>query len=213
MFTYGLQYNKKIGKNMHLGIGAVFTNSVNLNATDQILAETYSLGSSGIVYIKDTIENKPDVKGKIVLPMSYGLGMMLMKDEQWMIAADYKYQNWSEYSYFGVKYSLKNSYQAALGFQFTPNSASVTNYAQRINYRFGMRYGKTYLQLRDNQLSEYAFSAGIGLPLNKTRSTVNLGVEFGRRGTTDKNLIQENFFKINLGVSVSELWFYRRKFE
>ena len=213
MFTYGLQYYTKISKNLHFGAGAVFSNSTSINVNDQILSETFSMGSSGVVYIKDTIENKPSVKGQVVLPMSYGVGLMLMNVEQWLVAADFRHQNWSDYEYFGIKDSLKNSYQASVGFQFTPNATSLTSYAQRINYRLGFRYGKTYLQLRENQLSEYAFSAGIGLPLNKTRSTLNLGIEFGKRGTTDKNLIQENFFKINLGVSVSELWFYRRKFE
>jgi hypothetical protein len=37
-------------------------------------------------------------------------------------------------------------------------------------------------------------------------------VDFGRRGTTDNNLIQENFFDISLGVSIQENWFQKRKY-
>jgi hypothetical protein len=82
-----------------------------------------------------------------------------------------------------------------------------------MTYRAGVRYGKTYLELHDKQLSEFAVSAGIGFPFSKIRSTVNLGIEVGQRGTTSSSLIQDNFFRLTLGVSIFERWFIRRRFE
>jgi hypothetical protein len=41
---------------------------------------------------------------------------------------------------------------------------------------------------------------------------VNLSAEFGRRGTTVNNLIQENYFRFTLGVNILERWFVKSKY-
>jgi hypothetical protein len=33
----------------------------------------------------------------------------------------------------------------------------------------------------------------------------------GQRGTEAKQLIQENFFRLNLGLTINDQWFVRRK--
>jgi len=43
-------------------------------------------------------------------------------------------------------------------------------------------------------------------------SNANLGVEFGRRGTTNENLIQENFINLNVSLSLNARWFNKRKY-
>jgi hypothetical protein len=52
---------------------------------------------------------------------------------------------------------------------------------------------------------------GFGLPLNGTFSNVNLGFEFGKRGTTNAGLIEENYTNISLGFTFNDEWFRRRK--
>jgi hypothetical protein len=42
-------------------------------------------------------------------------------------------------------------------------------------------------------------------------SNINVGFELGRRGTTDANLIEESYFKINLGLSLNARWFVKTK--
>jgi hypothetical protein len=39
-----------------------------------------------------------------------------------------------------------------------------------------------------------------------------LGFEVGKRGTTNAGLIQENFFSVRLGMSLSDLWFVKNKY-
>jgi len=43
-------------------------------------------------------------------------------------------------------------------------------------------------------------------------SNLNLGLEYGQRGTTNSGLIQENFFKLSIGLSLNDQWFVKRKF-
>ncbi len=210
---FGLQYHRIYGKDYFMNAGLVFSNGTSIAAKDKILEETYVSGSTGIDYPKDTINYTPELKGDVFLPMSYGLGFSTGKKDRWMAGVDFRFQEWEKYTYFGVADSLKNSYSVAVGGEYTPTTTGVGSYTRKMTYRAGFRYGKTYLQLRDNQLSEMAFSAGVGFPFSKIRSTVNLGIEVGQRGTTSSNLIQDNFFRISLGVSIFERWFIRRRFE
>jgi hypothetical protein len=41
---------------------------------------------------------------------------------------------------------------------------------------------------------------------------VNLSAVIGKRGTTQYNLIQENFIRFTVGVNVFENWFFKSKY-
>ncbi len=224
-FDFGLQYyyvfeqknddeenqlNQK--DNLFIGIGLVFSPSTTIAAKDDFLSYSYIQGTYGDEYSKDTIEQYTDKEGDIVLPMHYGIGLSFGKADKWVFEIDYAAQNWSEYLSFGKSDSLQNSMQLAAGLEIIPDINSISSYFKRIKYRFGGRYGKTYLQLKGTQLEEYAVSMGFGFPL-KRGSSVDLALEYGIRGTTDNDLIREDFFKINLAFSIYEFWFFKRKYE
>ncbi len=211
--NYGIQYYVKLKKNLELGSGVIFSNSTKIRAKDNIIAETFLPNISGVDIIKDTVENSPDVIGDIILPKNIGIGMVLKKSDKFMIGVDYQWQNWEKYSSFGEKDSLNNSMQLSSGVQIIPNSRSLNNYWEKINYRFGFRYSKTYLELRNNQLNEFGISFGLGFPIKRTNSTINIAAEVGQRGTTEHNLIKENYIKFTLGIAIYERWFIKRKFD
>ena len=103
----------------------------------------------------------------------------------------------------------------SIGLELKPNPMARYFY-QRVAYRLGYKYAKNYLQIDNNKLTEYGVSFGIGLPLRKTKSTINLAVEIGKRGTTsitDPRLLQENYVKFTLGFSAHDVWFFKRKFD
>jgi len=59
-------------------------------------------------------------------------------------------------------------------------------------------------------------SFGVGLPVGTPRnpfSNANIGLEFGKRGTTDANLVKENFVNINISLSLNDRWFQKRKYD
>jgi len=47
--------------------------------------------------------------------------------------------------------------------------------------------------------------------LGRSFSNINLGFELGKRGMASENLIEEKYFKINIGLSLNDLWFQKRK--
>jgi hypothetical protein len=212
-FTYGLQYQKSFKNGIKIGAGLVYNARTNLSAKQDSLAYRFFSTSSGVESIKDTLINSNNTKGKLVLPQGLGGGITIGKTDHWLVGIDYQFQNWENYSSFGEKDSLKNSWMVSFGAEFTPKNSAVSGYFKKVHYRIGARYNQTYLQLRNNQLAEYAVSFGLGLPLKRSKTAINLGFELGERGTTQDNLIKEKFGRVILNLSICEPWFIKRRFD
>ena len=82
-------------------------------------------------------------------------------------------------------------------------------------YRAGIRFEKTGLNINNESIKEFGISFGVGLPVGDVRmfSNANLGFEIGKRGTTNSNLIQENFVNFQLSLSLNDRWFNKRKYD
>jgi len=214
LLTYGLLYRKTYNTDHFIAAGLTFSNSQNLKGTDDILSTTFT-HNYVVNYdvIRDTVFYKPGFKSTIKLPSSFGIGVSLGQTDRWLTAADFKMQDWSKFRYNDQTDSLQNSFEISAGTQFKPSHNDVGSYLSRIQYRFGARYAQTYLQLHNSRLNEAAISFGLGLPLKKSKSTFNLAVEAGKRGTTSNGLIQDNFVRISFGVSFYERWFIKRKYD
>ena len=80
----------------------------------------------------------------------------------------------------------------------------------------GVQYGKDYIKV-DGDLPIWGFTAGASLPMRKAAYTnqysmINLGLEYGQRGNSE-NQVRESFFRFSLGLSLSDLWFVKRKYD
>lgn len=212
-YNFGLQYEKKINTDWTMQVGLVYSATAKLNAKRDSFAYTFFSSGEDYEKIKDTIIDAENTKGKINLPYSLGGGIIIKKSNILMMGFDYQMQNWNNYSSFGEKDSLKNSWVTSFGMEYTPIHTNLSSYWKRVHYRVGARYAKTYLQLRNNQLSESAVSFGFGLPLKRSKTSFNIGFELGQRGTLENNLIKEQFGRIILNVSFNEFWFFKRRFE
>jgi hypothetical protein len=109
--------------------------------------------------------------------------------------------------------NLKDSRIIAAGFQYYPNSQSPDGLLGHTYYRFGIKNAALPFYLNDTQILENAITAGFGFPLRKAVSSVNVGMELGRRGTTMNNLVKENYFMINVGFTINDRWFMKTKYE
>ena len=69
------------------------------------------------------------------------------------------------------------------------------------------------LIIEDQQIKDFGISFGVGLPLKRSKTSFNLAVEMGQRGTTDYNLIQENYTRFIFNMTFHERWFVKRKFK
>jgi len=214
IFDYGLQYDLKFNDRKTLTLGAIYSNSWNLNAKREYIAYTFTGGYEDVVEnLQDTIAYDPEEKGTIKIPQRFGVGFSLVEKDRWLIGADFEWQNWEKFSSFGVSDSLDNAWRVAVGGQFSPKHTSISSLGKRMLYRLGIRYSNSYLSIYNTPINEYGISFGLTIPLKKSRTAIDFGLEYGRRGTTDDNLIQENFLNFSLGFSIHESWFHKRKYQ
>ena len=211
-FNFGAQYRTKIKNDLFLNLGAVFSPSLSMAAKTDILANTFLLTSSGTESPRDTLATAVGYKGRIVIPMMIGGGVSFEKTDKWLIGLDYKWQNWEKFTAFDLSDSLVNSWQVNFGGEIIPKADNYSNYLARVRYRLGFTYNKTYLHLRGQDLNEYAIAFGFGFPLRGVKTMLNIGAQYGVRGTTAEKLIRESYFKIVIGFSIYERWFVKRKY-
>ena len=63
------------------------------------------------------------------------------------------------------------------------------------------------VSINNTAIKDRSMTLGFGLPISGTFSSLNLGVEYGTRGTTNNGLIKEDYFSINLGLIFNDKWF------
>jgi hypothetical protein len=205
----GVKERKKRG-DWSVALGLTSSLNSNIRASQDRLSESYQT-IGGIIYA-DSLEYINSKSGVVRFPFCYGLGLTLKKGSQWMFQTDFSAQNWEDFSKFGEKDSLQNSWNLAAGAQYTPKGRTVKSYLSKMQYRVGFRYGESYLQLRDNRITEYAVSIGLGLPM-RTFSAVHLFGEVGSRGTLDNSLIREKFIRFGVGMTLNDRWFVKTPFQ
>ncbi len=203
---------------IRVSFGAVFSTPTKINVTNDWLGQTYrQLGT--IEAFKDTILDSLGYKSYVDIPAMFGFGFSLKKDYKWMFQADYMMQMWSQSSTGGQSYNLKNSQRITAGFQYQPKQQGRGNYLTAIQYRLGVRYFQTGLELKNVMLTEKSVNFGMSMPVPYrtklgepvSRATVNF--EYGMRGTTENNLIKEDFFRVTFGFTINDRWFAHFKYD
>ena len=66
--------------------------------------------------------------------------------------------------------------------------------------------------IANKTITDTALTLGFGLPVGPRFSNINLGVEFGKRGTKAANLVEERYINVTLSLSLSDVWFVRSKY-
>ncbi len=211
--NYGLLYSARLSDQNYMHFGLTFGQKTNLNVKREYLVQSQFGGLNGDVeYVIDTIYYAPEQKGTLLLPPRGGFGMAWEKKDKLLIGMDLNWQNWEKYEVLNQRDSLINSWNVAAGAQYTPNHTSISGYWKRVTYRAGARYNQTYLKFNGQPISEFGMSFGMGLPLPRSLTTVDLSLEVGRRGTMAKNLIRETFVTFTVGISLYERWFVKPKY-
>ena len=96
-----------------------------------------------------------------------------------------------------------------MGGEWIPN-AYTGKFLERIHYRMGVSYATPYIKVNGQDgPKEYSVSMGFGIPMIKSRSMFNLSAQWVH--SSAKDLITENMFRINVGLTFSEGWFMKWK--
>ena len=214
-FNYALNYTPKINDKYRLH------SSIRVNTQGNLTARnTRDVGSISNLTGQDIESRDVDLTSQglvntdLRIPTTSTIGLGIGQDLKWFIGAEYSQQGLSSFTndFFELDNVVyEDASTIAFGGFYVPNYSSFSSYLSRVTYRAGARFEKTGIIVNDTSIDNFGITFGVGLPLSGSFSNVNLGFEYGQRGTTDANLIEENYFKVNLGLSLNDLWFRKRK--
>lgn len=213
---FGVQATLPLKDNKEITFAAVFANQPEFTnfANDKIQKTLSYYNGQTTVTDVDTLYFQEEERGKIQFPYTFGGGLSYRKKDVFEINLDYYHQNWSEATFLGQRSEfLTDLNKFAIGGEWIPDRYSIRSTLNRMAYRVGFRYEQSYYLFKGHQINDFGISFGVGIPMYRSASTINIGAEFGKRGTTDHNLVLENYAKVNLSLNLHDLWFIQRKID
>ena len=219
----GIQYeyrmrSKKTRRESVLRFGAYGNLKQSMTATRDVVAETILTDASGTKFRIDSVYEK-NTNGTVIYPASLGMGVTY-QTMNWLFGVDFERTHWQDYQFFGQSDLLQKSWKLRVGTEYYPlkENTSFTKYFSFVKYRFGIYYGPDYIKII-NTLPEFGFSFGAALPLKlrksyyETQSSIlNTAIEFGSRGDKNTNF-RENSVRVSIGLSLSDIWFGKAKYQ
>lgn len=206
-YRLGGAYRQPIGKNKSLNIGYTTDLAANMPATRLQAVQRKNIVEE--IISSDTTFNSST--SRIFLPRQQSFGISFEKPYAYTFAVDYSFQPWSAYRGINQE-NLADTWRISAGAEVIPNINSLTSYFARVAYRAGGYYALTPTVLNGQQIREFGINFGLALPVSRTFSAASLAATIGQRGTTANDLLKETFFRLHLGLTVNDpYWFQRRR--
>lgn len=211
-YNFGAQYKTMVSENLQLSTSLSYTPETSFTSENSRQLATIVITEAGQVGEADVRDIAVD-DTEFTFPSQYTIGVGIGKPKSWFAGLEYQDQKTSNFTNRALEIdnvTFNDATKIRLGGFYIPNYNSFGNYAKRIVYRAGLRMEETGITVRGEEINEFGISFGVGLPVGRLFSNVNLGFEYGQRGTTDSGLIQENFFNVFLSLSLNDRWFEKR---
>ncbi|WP_347373135.1 hypothetical protein [Aequorivita sp. Q41] len=213
-FNFGALYKRMITENLELTGSLTYSPGTNFTSENFRTIGSVSIIPAGTFTIDEREVEVPDTK--FTFPTQFTIGAGISKPKYWGVGIEYINQqtsNFTNRTFTIENVTYKNASKIRMGGYYIPNYNSFGNYFNRVVYRAGARFEQTGLSVNGEDINEFGISFGVGLPVGRLFSNVNLGFELGKRGTTDFGLIQENFFNTFLSFSLNDRWFEKRLYD
>ena len=206
---FGVQWEQKIGRRDRLTVGAVVGLGHNLKNEAQMTVLTTNSQSS------TSNDSTFSVADAMSLPMSYGLGVAYQYAGKLTLAADFSLEKWGSEKmpiYANGRYDLQGGMltdrkKVNIGLDWLPNPMG-RRYAELVHYRFGLGYATPYYKINGSDgPRELSASLGFALPLIYNRSVLSISAQWVN--SKAQGFINDNTFRINLGITFNERWFMK----
>ncbi|QIU94756.1 OmpP1/FadL family transporter [Bacteroides faecium] len=209
---FGAQYTQELSKKHSVTIGAVFSPKHKLNNDYTITTQA-------------STTNSHDLDATLELPNMFGVGFTYNYDKRLTVGVDYSLQQWSK-AKFGVAtaddatrtefeetYAYNDRHKISVGAEYIPNLIG-RSYLSHIKYRLGAYYTTPYYKIDGKKAArEYGVTAGFGLPVPRSRSILSISGQFVRVSGQETNFVNENIFRVSIGLTFNERWFFKRRVE
>ena len=223
-FRAAAHYRHKLGEKLNLNLAGVYSFRHSING-QRLVTQEQQNASNTLVAVPVEVSN---AAGSALVPALAQVGLSLDNNRNWSANLDVAQQQWSEFESFGrvgdpfSNAPLSNTMRVGLGGEFTPDPGSVEHYFRRVGYRVGLSVAQLPYRPGGQTLYDRAVSWGFAFPLPTATAleatTISLGFTYGLRGNTDvlnstlgTSNVQESYIKGQLGVTINNRWFIKRR--
>lgn len=210
----GLHYRGMAFGNNVYSMGLTFQkkSAFNLSETTTFYNGNFA---SGYESISSTLVSST-ASGTHHQPLTTTMGLGYGEPSKWFASAEYSFRDPLSFSGNVLENNLRGvifgTFQRiSLGGYYQPKYNSLTNYFSRIVYRFGIRHEQTGLYLQGTQIRDFGTSFGVSMPVGKRISSLNIGLEYGKRGAVTENSSEETYLRLNVSLTLGDKWFLKRK--
>lgn len=214
-FGLGTTYKKNISQRLQMTAAATY------GFQSDLKSENYRRLSS-VLLISETIHGEIDgmdvavENTKLTIPSQFSIGAGIGEPKKWFVGLEYYSKQKNGYINRTITLTdvdVKNSSSIRLGGHYVPDYRSFSGYFKKMTYRAGVRFEDTGLVIKGENINEFGISFGVGLPVGRLFSNVNIGFEVGKRGTTNAGLVQENFISTFIGLTLNDRWFVKTLYD
>jgi hypothetical protein len=214
-YNFGAIYKAMISEDLELISSLIYTPETQFDSENTRVLETTLMLPSGTVAPVDSRDI--DVKDTdFTFPSQISLGAGIGKPKKWFVGGEFTSQKTSNFT--NRTFDLENvSFVDAIKFKiggfYIPNYNSLGSFWKRVVYRTGFRFEETGIVINGEAINEFGISFGVGLPVGRLFSNINLSFEMGRRGTTSAGLVEETFIQTFISLSLNDRWFEKRYYD
>ncbi|MBE7628535.1 hypothetical protein [Tenacibaculum piscium] len=220
-FKFGAQYQTVLRNKINLYTGAAITLKNGLSVKGNKKMYALNVTTSG-QEIERQIHFDKAIDGEITTPLKTVFGIGLGAINKWYIGINQEFKSalstHNSAIANGNDYKYDDASKFSIGGYYIPKINSLSSYWDKVTYRAGLRFEDTGLLIQNNTdfttIRDFGINVGLGLPLPRQLSNINIGFEYGQKGTTNYNLIKEKYFNVRLSLSLnSTKWFHKRKID
>lgn len=214
-YNFGMMYNRKVTEKLTVFGSLAYSPESNMNIDNERNITTVLVAANFNFVPQDEGITQLSTS-KLKLPSKFVLGAGIGEVRKWVVGTELTMQQSSS---FGNRFNdidnveYENSTKFSFGGYFIPKYNSFNKYLERVTYRAGFNYENTGLIINNKAINNYGITFGLGLPLGGSFSNINVGVEYGKRGTIYSGLVEENYTNIFISLSLNDRWFVKRKYE
>ncbi len=210
------------GFKMNLGLQSAFNAFDGTFSVGAVWSPSVKFGDVGYVYDEMLDGNTSEISDTLrsydgfSIPDKFGVGVTYSR-EKWMIGADVSMELWNRASVFGADgLDGRNRLKVSLGGMFQP-AKNNANLFKRTAYRAGVYYNQPYFNVAGNKgPMEYGVTVGMSLPvINRWNNLIEVEVsgQYAHVHPTSPGMIEENYLRLNVGLSFNERWFAKWQVE
>jgi hypothetical protein len=218
LFRLGLQYKENLSDKFFFTVGGIydFKKTTGIKLDYVILNtiypyDTLSLSTGEVITPQYPLSSDTTVQN-LTIPRKIGVGLAVGIPNKLTLTGDYYIQDWTG-SMSGENFYTTRASSMHFGAEFVPDVEALRGYHKLMTYRLGGYYSNYYLNVNDVQLKDYGITFGLGFPIRTMKSSINIAFTLGTRGTTEHNLVEENYGIMTFNVTLHDLWFRKRRFD